>query len=67
MECFFSKKKCHKLYFSFLFVFKLFFSIKSNGKPTIEALDGTELLPAYKKDALSDIDIAEIRKAYKCE
>ena len=38
-----------------------------NGKPTIEALEeGVELIPAYKKDSLSDIDIAEIRKAYKC-
>ena len=43
-------------------------AFSTNGKPTIEALEaGVELLPAYKKDSLSDIDIAEIRKAYKCQ
>ena len=42
-------------------------AFSTNGKATIEALDGTELLPAYKKDNLSDIDIAEIRKAYNCQ
>ncbi len=42
-------------------------AFSTNGKATIEALQpGVELLPAYKKEKLSDIDIAEIRAAYKC-
>ena len=42
-------------------------AFSTNGKATIEALEpGVELLPAYKKEKLSDIDIAEIRAAYKC-
>ena len=37
-----------------------------NGKPTIEAYDGTELKPTWQKTALTDIDIEAIRKYYNC-
>jgi hypothetical protein len=37
-----------------------------NGKPTIEAFDGTELKPTWQKTALTDIDVDAIRKYYNC-
>jgi hypothetical protein len=37
-----------------------------NSRPTIQALNGAQLLPAHQKYFLTDIDVQEIRKYYNC-
>ena len=42
------------------------YAFSSNGKPTIVAKSGGKLLEPYDKTAISSLDVAALRAAYKC-
>ena len=43
------------------------YAFSNNGKPTMLAKQpGVELVDNYKDTTISDIDVGEIRKAYRC-
>ena len=42
------------------------YAFSSNGQPTLVAKSGVQLLEAYAKTAISSLDVAALRAAYKC-
>ena len=41
-------------------------AFSANGKPTIVAKSGVQLLEIYEKTSISSLDVAALRAAYNC-